>query len=77
MSLNLDEDLKKNLFRISGPRPSMSPNPEDKKVGNLVILQHPIDGNLIISKNELEEKYRGKIMKVPDQGGGFGGDFFE
>jgi hypothetical protein len=66
MSLNLDEGLKQNLFGISSKQANVSGNNNnnnynDKASENLVILYHPIDGNLVLSKQELSEKYQGKM----------------
>jgi len=62
MSLNLNNDLKRRMFKIghgddfniTTPKPSTS---------DLVFLQHPLEGNLIFSKHDLEEKFPGQILK--------------
>jgi len=64
MSLNLPEDLKKDLFKISDSQAdTLTDTTEVFPKPGLLILQHPIDGNLVIPESDLYEKYKGQILQ--------------
>jgi len=59
MSLNLKEDLKIDLFKIKPSpgeevRSDIKP-PKRREENDLLILQHPLQGNLVITKEDLNQ----------------------
>ena len=66
MSLNLDDNLKLNLFKISSKQPeTITEFPEIPQKQDLLFLQHPIEGNMIITHQDLMEKYGDQLLKKP------------
>jgi len=62
MSLNLNNDLKRRLFKIGHNDDFHIATPKNP-TSDLVFLQHPLEGNLIFTKQDLEEKFPGQILK--------------
>lgn len=59
-SLRLDDEIKDRLFKVPKDIKEQK-KPFDTKPQDLVILAHPIEGNLLMTENELRNKYMGKI----------------
>jgi len=66
MSLNLKEDLKRDFFKMKlSPSEEFRPDlksPRRKDDGSLVILQHPIQGNMVITKDHLDQ-FKDQIIR--------------
>ena len=62
MSLNLNHDLKRKLFKIKSEEDSIL-STKQPLASDLVFLQHPLEGNLIFTKHDLDEKFPGQILK--------------
>ena len=62
MSLNPKPDLKRKLFKIRTEEDSIL-DTKQPLASDLVFLQHPLEGNLIFTKQDLDEKFPGQILK--------------
>lgn len=64
MSLNLNDGLKRELFKINDKFSHRDHDMHNHSVRqDLVFLQHPFDGNLILTQNNLYGKYGDQITK--------------